>query len=348
MQRCRKMPLQARWTAGAITLLLAAVLGGCAQAGSLRVVSAVRAAHIVGSAPSAWSAPELVPAHELGTGPPQPPAFDANGDAVAVWTESPRSISEVIAHVYPVRSAVRPASGRWQPPDTLSGYGGNPEVAVDARGDAIAVWESPSGVEATTRPAGGTWLASETVATTGGEEPQVASAASGDAIVVWPRQSRRGSTGIEAAVWPAGGPRSPAQTISARENAFHPRIAMNARGDALVAWELDSSRGCVVRAAFRPVDGRWSTPRAVSHESCGGNHRVAIDVRGDAIVVWVAQRGELQFVESAERTAGGRWTPRRIIGRAPVIQEPPQVGMDNRGDAIAVWSEPAFAKAIGL
>src|ERR1035438_7173866 len=85
------------WTAGGATLLLAAVLSGCAQSGSLRLVRAVWRVHVAGSAPSAWSAPELIPAHELGTpAPAYPPVFDANGDAVIVWTEARLSIKEAV------------------------------------------------------------------------------------------------------------------------------------------------------------------------------------------------------------------------------------------------------------
>jgi hypothetical protein len=341
---CGKMPIPPRWAVGTVMLQFAVVLSGWSQSGSLQRVSAVRAVHVAVSAPSAWSAPELIPAHEVGTGPPQLPAFDANGDAVIVWGESTFSINQVITLAYPVRSAVRPADGHWQPADTLSQLGLAPEVAVDARGDAIAVWQTFSGVQAAIRPAGSSWLASQTVATPGGEEPQVASDPGGDAVVVSPRQAPGQSAGIQAVLRPAGGTFFPAQTISGRENAFHPRIAMNTRGDTLVAWEVDASYGCVVRAALRRAGGRWSAPRTVSdgHGSCGGTHRVAIDERGDAIVVWLSHRGPTTFLEAATKAASGSWTPRHVIARAPIIEAPVQVGMDARGDTLALWSEPAL------
>jgi hypothetical protein len=343
-QWCGRMSISTRWTAGTIALLLAAVLGGCAQSGSLPLMRSARAVRVTGGASGAWSAPELIPAHNLGTGSPQPPAFDINGDAVAVWTEPALSIKEPITPSYLVRAAVRPAHGHWQPADTLSRLGLAPEVAVDAGGDAIAVWESPSGVQAAMRPAGGNWLAPQTVATPGGEDPQIASDPSGAVFVVATRQAPGRSTGIQTVSRPAGGTFSPAQAISTSENAFHPRIAMNARGDAFVAWEVDLPRGCAVRAAFRPADGGWSAPRTLSdtHAFCPANQRVAIDERGDAIVVWLALRRRTTFIEAAGRTAEGRWTARRTIARARDIAEPPEVGMDARGDATIVWSEPAL------
>lgn len=342
-RRGRTMRITARCTAGVATLLLVGVLSGCAQSGSLRLVSAVGLVHAAG-APSAWSAPELIPAHELGTpAPAHPPVFDTRGDAVVVWTEARLSIKEAITLEYLVRTSVRPVDGHWQPAETLSRLGLDPNVVIDAHGDTIAVWQSPSGLQAAIQPAGGSWPAPQTVATPGGEEPQIASDANGDVIVVSNRQAPGRSTGIQAVLRPAEGMFSPAETISAPDNDFHPRLAMNARGDALVAWGRDTARGCIVEAAFRPANGRWSGPRVLSdkHAGCPGAQRIAIDGRGDAVVAWLSLRGRTQFVESAGR-ANGRWSTRRILAEAPLIDETVDVGMDARGDTILVWHEEAL------
>ncbi len=342
--RGKAMRTRARWTAGAVTLLLAGVLSGNAQPRSLRLGNVARRVHVAQSAPSAWSAPELIPAHELGTpAPAHPPVFDAKGDAVVVWTEARLSIKEAITLEYLVRTSVRPVDGHWQPAETLSRLGLDPDVAVDAHGDTIAVWQSPPGVQAAIRPAGGSWLAPQTVATPGGEEPQIASDASGDVIVVSTRQAPGHSSGIQAVLRPAGGTFSPAQVISAPGNDFYPRLAMNARGDALVAWERDTARGCLVEAAFGPANGRWSRPRVLSdtHVGCPANQQVAIDARGDGVVAWVTLRGRTQFVESAGRSASGRWTT-RVLAKAPHIDETVGVRMDARGDVMVVWHEEAL------
>ena len=343
--RGRTTRITAPSTVGVATLLLVGVLSGCAQSSSLRLVSAFGLVHVAGSAPGAWSSPELIPAHELGTpAPDHPPVFNARGDAVVVWTEPTLSIKEVITVEYLVRASLRPVDGHWQPAETLSRLGLDPAVVIDAHGDTIAVWQSPSGIQAAIRPAGGSWLPPQTVATPGGEEPQIASDANADVIVVSNRQTPGHSTGIQAVLRPAGGTFSPAQTISVPGNDFHPRLAMNARGDALVAWERDAARGCIVEAAFRPTDGRWSRPRVLSDEraGCPADQRVAIDGRGDAVVAWFAFRGPRQFVESAGRSANGHWSTRRILAEAPLIDETVDVGMDARGDTIVVWHEEAL------
>jgi hypothetical protein len=338
--------------------LLSVVVLGVSALASVAAMGAVRAARSTGTSLAPWSAPELIPAIPATTidesrpiSPLTAPAFDANGDAFMVWTDSVGAITEAVLPEYRVRAAVRPADGRWQPAETLSRLGLNPEVTVDARGDAIAVWEGRSGVEAAIKPVGGGWLAPQTVGTPRGDEPQgpqVASDASGDAIVVAPLQAHgQASTGIQGAVRPAGGTFSPPQTISHhREEAFEPSIAMNARGDGIVAWDVQGPTGCLLRAAFRSAGGTWSAPRTVpgGREVCRTSHRVAIDGRGDAIVAWVAMRGSAMLVKTAWRGAKGRWSAESVLGRASAVAEPgglAQVGLDARGDAIVVWMDPA-------
>jgi hypothetical protein len=311
-----------------------------------------------GTALTPWTAPELIPAIPATTidesrpnSPLTAPAFDATGDAVIVWTTETAAPTRTALPEYSVRAAVRPADGHWQPGETLSRAGLNPQVTVDARGDAIAAWEGRLGVEAAIKPVGGSWLAPQTVGTPRGDEPQepqVASDASGDAIVVAPVQEHgQESTGIEVALRPAGGTFSPPQSISRhRELALDPRIAMNARGDAIVVWDVQVHHtACLLRAAFRSAGGGWGAPSTVpnGHEYCRGTHDVAIDERGDALVAWAAMRGSTSLVETAWRGANGRWSAQPVTKRASPVAEPPWpqgVGMDARGDAIVVWVDP--------
>jgi hypothetical protein len=310
---------------------------------------AITPAPVAQSAPRAWSAPELISAHEIGTpAPTHAPVFDAAGDAFLVWTEANLSIKESIAVEYLVRTSMRPVDGRWQPAETLSHLGLDPEITVDAGGDEIAVWQGVVGIQAAVRPAGGSWLTPQTVATPGGGDPQIASDGSGDAIIVAPRQGRGRSTGIRAVLRPSRGDAfSSAQAISAPDNDFQPRMSMNARGDAVVAWERDSAHGCLVEAAFHPSNRGWSRPRALSdaHAGCPAEQHVGIDDRGDAVVTWQAQRGRTEFVESASYSADGRWTNRLTLAKAALISEAADIGMDARGDAIVVWHEQTLKGA---
>lgn len=75
----------------------------------------------------AWLAPVDLSASEANASGARV-AVNPRGDAVAVWSAGV------------VQSAVRVAGGAWQPPVDLSAPDGVPHVAIDARGNAIAVW----------------------------------------------------------------------------------------------------------------------------------------------------------------------------------------------------------------
>ena len=77
-------------------------------------------------------------------------AIDSKGDAVGVWNRY-NGANEVI------QGASRPASGGWQGPVNLSEPGQNtyqPDVSMDAQGDAVAVWERGANPSWTVQAAG--------------------------------------------------------------------------------------------------------------------------------------------------------------------------------------------------
>ena len=231
-----------------------------------------------------------------------------------------------------MRTSTRPSGGRWQPPATLAGEGVYPLLALDGDGNAIASWESPTGIPVATRPAGGAWSAPQILYSGRHRAPKIAGNARGDAIVVWD------GGGVRAAVRPAGGAFGQAQVISHSNGAQNPSVAIDARGDAIVAW-LDYP-GSVVRAAFRLSGGRWSTPQTLSasHERSFGPS-VAIDGCGGATVVWSAVTGRDEVIEAAGHTRDGHWRQQQTVVSAFNVDDEPQVGMDTRGGIVVAWSQ---------
>src|SRR5262249_55665801 len=87
-----------------------------------------------------------------------------------------------------------------------------PQVATDAEGDSVAVWQQDSGggyrVMATYRPAGGGWeppatLSAHIEALPDGASPKVAMDAAGDVVVIWSDSNPMYS--VHAVVRPAHG-----------------------------------------------------------------------------------------------------------------------------------------------
>ncbi len=245
------------------------------------------------------------------------------------------------------------AATRWSPAVTLSAAGPgqdafNPQVAVDGRGNAVAVWElwdstssDSIGVQAARRPAGGSWGPPVTLSGPDATEAQVGGERSG----------RRGggvaSVGRER-VSGAGGPAARRLVLGeGRSRCPHrARTRMNRkwrwtrRGNAVAVWQLEVVATYRVQAARRPAGGSWGTPVWLS-----GPHarsaRVAVNGRGAAVAVWQldGRRDSGSTVQAVRRPAGSSW------GRPVALSDPhagafagaPDVALDGRGAAVAVW-----------
>src|SRR5206468_1056420 len=173
-----------------------------------------------------------------------------------------------------VQAAAIPAGGVPGPAEvignTLDPKHGNPQLAMNANGDALIVWSrndgsgqcgGPAGcvrTQARYRSASGTWQPPltqppQTLSPAGqhANHPQVGIDTSGDAVAVWERFD--GSTDCEGGVCRRiqAGARSASdvvqvQTLSgAGQNAYLPQVAVDPDGAALVVWQrYDGSTGC--------------------------------------------------------------------------------------------------------
>jgi hypothetical protein len=267
-------------------------------------------------------------------------ALDAGGDATAVWIRSNGTN-------YIVQAAIRPAGGAWQAPVDLSVPGQEarePGIAVNAQGDATAVWRRSNGtnyiVQAAIRPAGGAWQAPVDLSVIGQNAlgPRVAVDSQGDATVVWQRPNGTNSI-VQAALRPAGGVwQAPVDVSVGGQDAFDPEVVLDARGVATAVWERFNGSNYIVQSAIRPAGGDWQAPVDLSVTGQNaGIPQVALDAHGGADAVWERSNGTTDIVQGAFRPAGGTW-------RAPVdLSAPgqnavnPQIALDLQGDATAVW-----------
>ncbi len=176
-------------------------------------------------------------------------AVDGSGNAVAVWQQANR-----------IEAAVRPAGGAFGTPVPISAAGqnaGEPQIAMDSQGNATAVWDRSDGTktiaQASTRPAGGTFPAADSLSLTGQNAliPQVAVNPAGDVFVVWKRSDGT-NTRIQQAVKHAGGSFGPATEISAAgKNADLPYVAADHQGNAAAIFvRSDGSNNLATVAGY--------------------------------------------------------------------------------------------------
>jgi PKD domain-containing protein len=236
-------------------------------------------------------------------------ALDSQGNAVATWLLSSAGAHKV------VQAATRPAvGGVWQSPVTVSEPGidaSGPALAVDPAGTATAIWSDADGIHAADRPPGGAWGSPAMVpASAGGSQPDLAVDSAGDVTAVWNQPAGSGETLAEAAQRPAGGAwQTPVALSTAQSMPPSPQVKVDARGDAIAAWDSFDGANHVVKAVNRPAGASWPAPAATSTLSTASADAVAIqlavDPQGNATAVWDLFDGTTQLIQAAGYDGAG-------------------------------------------
>lgn len=237
----------------------------------------------------------------------------------------------------------------WLAPQDLSAPGqdaSNGDVAVDAEGNAYAVWARYNGaeyiVQASIRPAGGGWQPPQDLSASGQSavNANVSVNGRGDAVAVWHRSNGVHDV-VQAAFRPAGGVWQPAQDLSAvGQTASDGHVAVDSAGNAVAVWLRYNGSHYVAQATVRPFGGTWQLP-AQDLSAAGqnaGSLDMAVGAAGDAIAIWIRSNGTNAIVQASHRPAGGAWQlPAANLSAAGQSADDPKVALDALGNAVAVW-----------
>jgi PKD domain len=288
---------------------------------------------------AAWQAPVEVARPGIGAAPKV--ALDQNGAAAIVWIHD-------IGDDRVLQATIRPAgASSWPNANDLSGTPiriQNHDVAMDAGGNAVAVWAQRDDADhfyvvGDLRPAaGGVWLApvafssTSSIATSG---PSLSLVPTGDALVAWIDGgavrvvSGHAPTGMwDQSLTPATGGVGSDTDVS---------VAMNAAGDAILAWSWRRSATGppIVQAAFRLRGGNWGAAVDLGTAGAGRSHvQAAINNAGGAAVVWL----DGTTLRAAGRSAStGNWSAAATIA-TNVADSGARITMNPAGNAVATWA----------
>lgn len=233
------------------------------------------------------------------------------------------------------------------------------DVAVDAQGDATAVWTrvpgsgGPEILEAATRPAGGGWSAPVQLSQAGEQplSPKVVVSPDGDAAVVWLGFGNGSKEVVRAATRPAGGAWSQSVALSdVNGYAAEPDVAIDPQGNATAVWTIGPQfEYGFVQTATHPAGGAWSQPAALSDESgAAALPHVAADSEGNLTVIW-DEGGEEGVIQSKTRPAGGAWSSTAVeVSDEDGLSSYPQIAIDGQGDVVAVWQQKDIHAGTGF
>jgi hypothetical protein len=196
---------------------------------------------------------------------------DSTGNEHHIYTEMEGANSRI-------KYRLRTQAGTFGPVETLSAAGtdaSQPQIALDAGGNAVAVWTRSQGgqvrVEAAARPAGGSFGAVQTISGSGqnADTPMVSVDPSGRAVAVWViyDSGMSGNSRIQAAIRPPSGTFGTPTTLSGEgQFAFDPQVDAGPAVDAnaVVIWSRSDGTNLRVQSARRRDVTGFPRPKSAS------------------------------------------------------------------------------------
>jgi len=250
---------------------------------------------------SGWGAPVLLESNDAGNAYDPKVAVDAAGNAVAVWWQFDATHSDIWASRYSIDSG-------WSPATLVELNGSsaiNPDLAIDANGNALVVWAQSDGVRRTI------WGNRYVLGSGWGTASIVGSANAGDAV------------GLSD-------------------------VAMDASGNAIAVWDQFNGADVYsnIWANHYSVGAGWGTATVIgSGTSVVVEHaRVAIDPFGNAVAVWQQTGGPGFNIWSNRYVAGSGWSTAMSIQTGSGAASTPEVAVDMDGNALAVWRQSDLAR----
>ncbi|MDO3723020.1 Ig-like domain-containing protein [Marinobacter sp. chi1] len=229
--------------------------------------------------------------------------------------------------------------------DADSGPVIGPQLASNARGDAIVVWVQDEDLYARIFDGDdGSWRSIERIKgkVEDSARPHVAMDPSGNAVVVW---SKENNDRVYARRFDAGRGRWEKDTRIGGDDASNPRVAMDARGGAIAVWQQRGALSNNIYASRLAGRGDWGDPVRLENLSDHSRRpQVAMDANGNAVVVW-RQRVSFfsifnTFTVYANRfITGSGWRGPEPVGPSVNPAAPPELAMDQSGRAFVVWRQ---------
>jgi Immunoglobulin I-set domain len=261
------------------------------------------------------------------------PALASNGRQFRVAATNSAGTVNSNAAVLTV-TAAPPVGKSWQAPVQIGGdLAGGVQIAVNAQGEAMAVWSQGLVVMARRYTVAGGWGVATEIGADGA--PQVAIDNNGNAVAVWAGNDAGGFRHIFANSYTVGsGWAGAIQLETAYPGSDNPQVAMDGSGSAIAVW----SNGVVVASRYVVGTG-WSTAAPIAR---GFMPQLASAANGDSVVVWADLASDgVNYVHYGTHysAATGTWDSIAPISGAMPFVLGLHVAIDGVGNAIALWNQ---------
>lgn len=280
--------------------------------------------------------------------------FDNQGNGLAIWMHSEEAGAEVWS------SRFVKGSG-WQAPTRLDrtlGASYGPSLAIDADGNAFAVWGKRetqygnSDIWGARFTLAGGWQAAVRLGSSANigtydqaEQPQVAVDAAGNAYVLWVQ--RTSNAPVWVVRYQAGSGWQPAVSLGAVRlgEPYAPRLAVSNSGQVMALWNTydgGAYRFDLWWSVLATPSGSWTSPALLENDDTGDalSQAVVADSAGNFHAIWRQSTPEYGFELVHRRYTPGRgWnTVTTISTRNGSYQNrAPSLVADRNGNLMALW-----------
>ena len=251
------------------------------------------------AATNSWTAAQLIEAASGADISDLQIAVNANGDALAMWLDAD-------AFANPPRYFL---IGKWFVAATISWDSSppvvsanvrisNPQITLDVKGNAVAVWEQRDGTVASIfgsryLAASNNWSLPVRIEAGSGNalEPQIATDANGNVLAVWSQ-----SDGVRNNLWAnrfiaATGSWGVATQIESSPTgiARRPQIAIDGSGNGIAVWDrFDGTQNSVYAIRFTASTNSWGSAELIETDNAGSatSAQISVNASGNAVAVW--------------------------------------------------------------
>lgn len=270
-------------------------------------------------------------------------AINDKGCAIAGWFQYDISEQSIWANIYTPGQGWAAAELVQSSAELLSYL--SPKVGIDINGNAITVWLQSTGsiynVWANVYKAGEGWGTAEMI-----EDDieaytyDVSMSADGHAVAVWEK-----SDDIYASHYvPDEGWTTPQIIDNHPYSASYPQVAMDEKGNAMAVWKQSDLSYPRIWANYYTAGDEWGTAEAIVSVDDGSDMpHVAMNRNGDAAAVWHQENyirsGNLKGLWANHYRPGEGWGTAQFLSEDENNVKFPQVALDGKGNAVAVWHE---------
>jgi hypothetical protein len=294
-------------------------------------------------------------------------AMDADGDFVVVWASQYQDGNRSGIYAQRFNAAGIAQGGEFLVNTFTTNGQASPEVAMDADGDFVVIWNSSSGIYGTPGQDGsfdgiyaqrynsagmaqGGEFRVNTYTTDSQRNAAIAMDPDGDFVVVWVSTgSQDGSSyGIFAQRYDASGnPQGGEFQVNTRTTSSQdePDVAMDADGDFVVTWESysqdGSGRGIYAQRFEADGEKQGSEFRVNTYTTNQQrDSQVAMSAEGDFTVVWWGPgQGDPDGIYAQRYNAAGlaQGSEFRVNDVINDTQSIPSIAMDQAGNFVIAW-----------